>query len=192
MRKIIFATNNTHKLLEVKEILGTAVEVVSLNEIGFIGDIEETEHTLEGNAQLKARFINDKYQQDCFADDTGLEIDALQGRPGVFSARYAGEPSDSRKNTEKILAEMEGVKNRKARFRTVICLIEDGKNRFFEGKIEGEIAHAPTGAKGFGYDPIFIPNGYDKTFAELTIEQKNSISHRALAVNELVKYILGV
>lgn len=189
MRKIVFATNNNHKLAEVREILKGNIEIVSLKEIGFEGDIEETEETLEGNALLKARYIHNKYNLDCFADDTGLEIDALNGKPGVYSARYAGEPSDSKKNTEKILFEMNGEKNRKARFRTVICLVESGESVFFEGKIEGRISEVPSGLKGFGYDPVFIPEGYNQTFADLTMELKNNISHRYLAVCELSKYL---
>lgn len=189
MRKIVFATNNNHKLAEVREILKGHIEIVSLKEIGFEGDIEETEETLEGNALLKARYIYNKYNLDCFADDTGLEIDALNGKPGVYSARYAGEPSDSKKNTEKVLTEMNGEKNRKARFRTVICLVESGESMFFEGKIEGRISEEPSGLKGFGYDPVFIPEGYNQTFADLTMELKNNISHRYLAVCELSKYL---
>lgn len=189
MRKIVFATNNNHKLAEVREILKGHIEIVSLKEIGFEGEIEETEETLEGNALLKARYIYNKYNLDCFADDTGLEIDALNGKPGVYSARYAGEPSDSKKNTEKVLTEMNGEKNRKARFRTVICLVESGESMFFEGKIEGRISEEPSGLKGFGYDPVFIPEGYNQTFADLTMELKNNISHRYLAVCELSKYL---
>lgn len=188
MKKIVFATNNAHKLDEIKEIMQGKLDVLSLKEIGFEGDIEETSDTLEGNAEIKARHIYDQYAIDCFADDTGLEIDALNGKPGVYSARYAGEPTNSVKNMEKVLMEMSEVTNRKACFRTVICLIENGKTFFFEGKIEGEISTEPKGEKGFGYDPIFVPKGYVKSFAELTADEKNTISHRALAVKELFRH----
>lgn len=190
MRKIVFATNNQHKLSEVKDILAGEVEIVSLAEIGFNDEIPETADTLEGNAELKARYIFEKYALDCFADDTGLEIDALGGKPGVFSARYAGEPSDSKKNMDKVLFEMSEANNRKAQFRTVICLIESGKERFFEGKIEGSIAFQPRGTNGFGYDPVFIPGGYNECFAELSSFEKNKISHRAVAVEKLAEYFL--
>ena len=188
MKKIVFATNNAHKLDEIKEIMQGKLDVLSLKEIGFEGDIEETSDTLEGNAEIKARHIYDQYAIDCFADDTGLEIDALNGKPGVYSARYAGEPTDSVRNMEKVLREMSEVSNRKACFRTVICLMENGKTFFFEGKIEGEILPEPKGEKGFGYDPIFVPKGYVKSFAELTADEKNTISHRALAVKELFRH----
>lgn len=189
MRKLIFATNNQHKLQEIKAILGNTLDVVSLSEIGCDEDIPETAKTLEGNAELKARYVYEKYHIDCFADDTGLEIDLLGGAPGVYSARYAGEPSNSANNIEKVLNEMGKSKNRSARFRTVICLIENGKESFFEGKVEGKIALNLKGDNGFGYDPIFIPKGYNKCFAELDSNTKNKISHRALATSELLKYL---
>ncbi|VBB46068.1 Non-canonical purine NTP pyrophosphatase [uncultured Paludibacter sp.] len=184
-KKIVFATNNRHKLEEVKNILGKKIEIISLQDIGCEEEIPETADTLEGNAELKAQYISQKYNIDCFADDTGLEIAALNGKPGVFSARYAGEPSNSANNVRKVLYEMQGKENREAQFRTVICLVENGKSHFFEGKITGKIAQKPTGGNGFGYDPVFIPDGYNKSFAELTTEDKNRISHRALAVKEL-------
>lgn len=185
-RKIVFASNNRHKLEEVRNILNDKnIEVVSLDEIGFTDEIPETANTLEGNAELKARAIYEKFGIDCFADDTGLEIEELGGKPGVFSARYAGEPSDSAKNIEKVLNELDGKANRNAQFRTVICLIEYGKTLFFEGKIIGEIATMPQGKRGFGYDPIFVPSGKKKSFAELSPDEKNEISHRALAVRLL-------
>lgn len=189
MKKIVFATNNDHKLSEVREILGGEIEVISLLQIGCTDEIPETALTLEGNAKIKAEYIFEKYGVDCFADDTGLEIDALGGKPGVFSARYAGEPSNSVNNVKKVLEEMQNILDRKARFRTVICCIEKGKSLFFEGKIEGIITLEPKGENGFGYDPIFIPHGYDKCFAELNSAEKNKISHRALAVNELCLYL---
>ncbi len=188
MKKIVFATNNQHKLSEVREILKDEVEVVSLAEINCNDDIPETAETLEGNAELKALFVFNKYNLNCFADDTGLEVETLNGNPGVYSARYAGEPTNSERNVDKILQEMQGKTNRNAQFRTVICLIENGQKTFFEGKIEGKIAHYPCGNNGFGYDPIFIPNGNEKCFAELSSEEKNKISHRALAVKELTDY----
>lgn len=188
MKKIVFATNNQHKLIEVRDILGEKLNVVSLAEINCNEDIPETAETLDGNAELKASHVYENYELDCFADDTGLEIEALGGKPGVFSARYAGEPSNSQKNVEKILLEMQEIENRNAQFRTVICLIENGKKTFFEGKIEGSISKHPNGNNGFGYDPIFIPCGYNKSFAELTSEEKNKISHRALAVSKLTEY----
>ncbi|MGC3977319.1 MAG: non-canonical purine NTP diphosphatase [Paludibacteraceae bacterium] len=190
MKKIVFATNNLHKLEEVRAILSDTLEVLSLKDIGCEEDIPETEKTLEGNAELKARHIFEKYHIDCFADDTGLEIVALGGKPGVFSARYAGEPSNSENNIKKVLDEMKTEENRRAHFRTVICLIEsEGGNRFFEGKVSGKITVENKGEGGFGYDPIFIPEGYTKSFGELTSEEKNRISHRALAVNKLVRYL---
>lgn len=189
MKKIVFATNNQHKLSEVRDIFEEKFKVVSLAEINCNEDIPETAETLEENAALKAQHVYENYQLDCFADDTGLEIEALGGKPGVFSARYAGEPSNSEKNVEKILKEMHEIENRNAQFRTVICLIEDGKKSFFEGIIKGTISKSPSGNNGFGYDPIFIPYGYDKCFAELSSEEKNKISHRALAVNKLTEYL---
>ena len=192
MKKIVFATNNAHKLEEVRDILKDKIQVLSLKEIGCVDDIAETAETLEANAEIKARYIFDKFGVDCFADDTGLEVEALNGKPGVYSARYAGEPSDSTKNVKKILTEMEGVENRNAQFRTVICLMEEGECYFFEGIIKGKIALTPTGESGFGYDPVFIPEGYDRSFAELTSEEKNSISHRALAVKKLNDYLTNI
>lgn len=188
--KIVFATNNQHKLNEVKEILGNQFEIVSLKEIGCNDDIPETAETLEGNAEIKAKYIFNKYHLACFSDDTGLEIDSLQGRPGVISARYAGEPSNSQLNMIKVLSEMEGKINRNAGFRTVVCYISElGKTSFFEGKVKGRIAEIPSGEKGFGYDPIFIPDEHEKSFAELPLEEKNKISHRYLAVKKLSDYL---
>lgn len=189
MEKLVFATNNAHKLDEVSAILGNQFEVLSLKDIGCYDDIPETAETLEGNALLKAQYIVDKYGLNCFADDTGLEVDALNGAPGVYSARFAGEEHDSEKNMKKLLALMEGKANRKACFRTVIALIEGEKIRYFEGKIDGCISERPAGTEGFGYDPVFVPKGYEKSFAELSPQEKNKISHRALAVQKLISYL---
>lgn len=189
MKKLVFATNNAHKLSEVRAILATQYEIISLAELNCFDDIPETADTLEGNALLKAQYIFDKFQVNCFADDTGLEVDALNGAPGVYSARYAGEDNDAKKNVEKLLLNLTGESIRTANFRTVIALIENGKIHYFEGKIEGKIATEPKGETGFGYDPVFIPNGYSQSFAELGTEEKNKISHRALAVQKLADYL---
>lgn len=189
MRKIIFATNNRHKLEEVSQILTGKVEILSLEDIGCFDDIPETADTLDGNALLKARFVKEKYGYDCFADDTGLEIEALGNEPGVYSARYAGEQRNANDNMEKVLANLAGKESRRAKFRTVIALIEGDKEWLFEGKVEGEIALTKSGATGFGYDPIFRPDGYTQTFAELGNETKNKISHRAKAVEKLIEYL---
>lgn len=189
MRKLIFATNNKHKLEEVKDVSLGQIKILSLKEINCFDDIPETADTLEGNALLKAQFIYDKYGYDCFADDTGLEVEALDGRPGVYSARYAGEEQNSGNNMQKLLSELNGIENRKAQFRTVVALIEKGHARYFEGIIKGHITLSPRGNAGFGYDPVFIPDRFSQTFAELGSELKNKISHRALAINELKKYL---
>jgi non-canonical purine NTP pyrophosphatase, rdgB/HAM1 family len=197
--KIVFATNNEHKLSEVRGILGDKVEVLSLSDIGCHDDIPETGETLEENALQKAQYIYDHYHINCFADDTGLEVEALGGAPGVHTARYASEEGhDSEANTRKLLRELKDKDNRHARFRTAIALVEEaGKEEkvqrinLFEGIVEGEITTEKRGEKGFGYDPVFKPNGYDGTFAELGVDVKNQISHRALAVQKLVKYITG-
>lgn len=190
MRKLVFATNNAHKLEEIRAILGDKVEVLSLKDIQCDADIPETADTLEGNAILKAEYIYRHYGLDCFADDTGLEVEALNGAPGVYSARYAGgEGHDSEANMRKLLAEMEGKTNRKAQFRTAICLIEGGAEHLFEGVVKGEIIEEKRGASGFGYDPVFMPEGYTETFAEMGSEEKNRISHRARAVQALCAYL---
>ncbi|MBP8966485.1 MAG: non-canonical purine NTP diphosphatase [Paludibacteraceae bacterium] len=191
VKKLVFATNNLHKLQEVKAILDGKVQIQSLSEIGCLDEIPETADTLEGNALLKAKFVYDRFQLDCFADDTGLEIEALGGEPGVFSARYAGLEHDSYKNRMKVLRLMEQQTNRKAQFRTVIALILQGKEYLFEGKVEGVITREPRGEGGFGYDSIFVPNGYEQTFAELSAEQKNQISHRAHAVKKFADFIVS-
>ena len=189
-RKLAFATNNAHKLEEVAAILGDKVELLSLNDIDCHTDFPETAETLEGNALLKSSFIYRNYQLDCFADDTGLEVEALNGAPGVYSARYAeGEGHDAQANMRKLLHELEGKENRKAQFRTAISLILDGKEYLFEGVIKGEIIKEKRGDSGFGYDPIFKPEGYEQTFAELGNETKNKISHRALAVQKLCEFL---
>lgn len=188
--KIVFATNNLHKLDEIRQILGDAFEIVSLEEIGCTVDILETGDTLEENALIKARYVHDHYGLDCFADDTGLEVDALGGEPGVRSARYAeGEGHDSEANMTKLLGKLGENNNRKARFRTVIALIHHGEVYEFEGIVEGEISRQRSGCSGFGYDPIFVPAGYDKSFAELGTDIKNTISHRARAVWRLAEHL---
>lgn len=195
--KIVFATNNAHKLQEIREILGSEFEIVSLSDIGCHEDIPETGNTLEANAHQKAEYIFDNYHLDCFADDTGLEVDALNGEPGVHSARYAeGTDHDSEANMQKLLSKLGDNPNRKARFRTVISLIQmEGDNPVcsreyrFEGIVEGRISYEKHGTEGFGYDPIFIPDGYDKSFAELGEEVKNKISHRARAVKKLAEWL---
>lgn len=188
--KIVFATNNKHKLEEIRDILGKDFEIVSLAEIGCNEDIPETGATLQENARQKSAYIVEHYGQNCFADDTGLEVDVLGGEPGVRSARYAeGTDHDSEANMRKLLAKLEGKTNRTARFRTVISLVIDGVEHQFEGRVEGRIAAEKHGTEGFGYDPVFIPEGYDKSFAELGEEIKNQISHRARAVKKLAEYL---
>jgi len=189
MTKIIFATNNQHKLSEIRNILAGKFEVFGLKDIGFEGDIPETGTTLYENASIKSKFVFEKFNTNCFSDDTGLEIDALGGKPGVYSARYAGEDADSEKNIEKVLEEMIGSKDRSAFFKTVISLILSGKEYFFEGKVDGKIILEKRGATGFGYDPIFIPDGFTQTFAEMDSATKNQISHRARATAKLVHFL---
>ena len=190
MKRIVFATNNQHKLQEIRDILGSDYEVVSLKEIGCDVDIPETGNTLEENALQKAQYVYDHYHVSCFADDTGLEVEALDGAPGVYSARYAGgEGHDAQANMLKLLHELEGKENRKAQFRTAISLILDGKEYLFEGVIKGEIIREKRGDSGFGYDPVFKPEGYERTFAELGNDIKNKISHRALAVQKLCEFL---
>ena len=189
MRKIIFATNNAHKLSEVQAVLGEEFALVTLRECGIIEDIPETADTLEGNALQKARYVFEKTGADCFADDTGLEVDALNGAPGVHSARYAPDGHDFAANNRLLLKKLEGVTERTARFRTVIALILGGKEYTFEGRVEGTYAEAECGAEGFGYDPLFVPSGEIITFAQMSAEAKNAISHRGRAVAELVKFL---
>lgn len=189
MRNIVFATNNKNKLQEIRDIVGGECNILSLSDIGCHDDIPETSPTLEGNALQKARWVKDKYGCDCFADDTGLEVEALGGRPGVYSARYAGENCNSENNIDKLLAELKGERNRKARFRTVIALLAGGKTVEFEGRIEGNIATERHGEGGFGYDKVFVPENSDRTFAEMQPFEKNRISHRAEATKKLTDYI---
>lgn len=189
MKELVFATNNEHKLQEVRAILGDRVQLKSLADIGCDVDIPETGTTFEENAGLKSKYIVDHYRLDCFADDSGLEVDALNGEPGVYSARYSGS-RDMEKNIAFLLEQMKGRTNRQARFKTVISLIIDGQEHLFEGTIAGEILHAKTGKGGFGYDPIFKPIGYSKSFAEMAADEKNAISHRALAVAKLTDFLI--
>ena len=189
-KKLVVATNNAHKLEEIAAILGNKIELLSLKDIQCFDDIPETADTLEGNARQKAQYIAGKYGMDCFADDTGLEVEALNGAPGVFSARYAGDGHDSEANMQKLLKELEGKENRKAQFRTAICLIMNGEEHLFEGIVKGEIIGEKKGSQGFGYDPIFVPEGYDLTFSELGNDIKNTISHRARAVEMLCHFLL--
>ena len=194
MKKIIFATNNAHKLSEIREILGCEFEIVSLAELGCHDDIPETSPTLEGNALQKAHYVSDRFGVDCFADDTGLEVEALAGGPGIYTARFGtmngyGDSHDAEANTRCLLDKLNGKDNRKAQFRTAIALIMDGKEHLFEGIVKGEIATEKRGDKGFGYDPVFIPENYGQTFAEMGVEQKNLISHRARAVKKLAEFL---
>ena len=187
--KICFATNNAKKIEEVEAALGSDFEIVSLQEIGCLEELPETGDTLEHNAFEKARYVKVNYGMDCFADDTGLEVDALSGAPGVYSGRFAGEPRSDERNLNLLLEKMKKKSNRKARFKTVIALIIDGEEYAFEGIAEGEILKEKIGSGGFGYDPIFQPTGYDKTFAELTMAEKNEISHRGKAVKSLIFFL---
>lgn len=190
MKKLVFATNNPHKLEEIRAILDSKLEILSLADIGCDADIPETAETLEGNALIKAHYVYDNYKLDCFADDTGLEVDALHGLPGVHTARYAyPDRHDPEANMIKLLEALRENNDRNARFRTVIALIEKGKEHLFEGVVEGVIAREKSGTQGFGYDPVFIPEGNSKTFAELGEDIKNTISHRARAVQKLAEYL---
>ena len=190
--KLVFATNNLHKLKEVQEMLSNTIEVLSLKDIGCFEDVEETETTLEGNARLKADHITNNYGYDCFADDTGLEVDALNGKPGVFSARYGGEHGNSEKNMQKLLKELHVKANRKAQFRTAVVLNLENKQYLFEGICEGKILEKKTGTGGFGYDPIFKPTEASTSFAEINSEEKNKISHRGIAIQKLVDFLLNL
>ena len=187
--KLVFATNNKHKLEEVRAILGNTIEVLSLNDINCHDDIPETADTLEGNALIKARYIYEKFGVDCFADDTGLEVEALNGAPGVYSARYAGEECNPEANMHKLLHNLTGKNNRNAQFRTVIALIIKGEEKLFNGIVKGTISNGKMGDAGFGYDPIFIPEGFTESFAQMTSDMKNSISHRYRASEELSNYL---
>jgi XTP/dITP diphosphohydrolase len=189
LNALVFATNNKHKIEEIRHLINPHIHLLGLPDIGFAGDIPEEENTIEGNAAQKAWFIYDRYEINCFADDTGLEIDALHGEPGVYSARYAGENCSFEDNMNKVLVAMEKTENRKARFRTVIALVENGKLTTFQGEIHGVITREKRGLQGFGYDPVFLPDGFDRTFAEMDLAEKNRISHRALAVQKLIDYL---
>ena len=186
---LLFATSNKNKILEIKKVLPKEFNIKSLDDIGFCEEIPENENTIEGNAIFKANYIYKKYNLNVFADDTGLEVDSLNGKPGVHSARYAGISKNSTDNINKLLKKLKNKKNRKARFKTIIALILNSKIHTFEGVVEGNITKKPKGENGFGYDPVFIPRGYTKTFGELSLEEKNSISHRSLAMNKLIDFI---
>lgn len=187
--KLVFATHNLNKLKEVQQMLPASIQLVSLADIDCFDDIAETETTLEGNAQLKANYITQKFSMDCFADDTGLEVESLDGAPGVYSARYAGEPANSENNMQKLLTALKGKTNREAQFRTVIALHLHGKKIVFEGVCKGEILTEKQGEKGFGYDPIFKPLGFENSFATMSSEDKNKISHRGIAIQKLVTFL---
>lgn len=187
--ELIFATHNQHKTEEAREIAASSLQIKNLKDIGCFEEIPETADTLQGNALQKARYVREHYHVDCFADDTGLEVEALDGRPGVYSARYAGEHCSYQDNVDKLLREMKGKTNRKACFKTVIALILDGKEYLFEGRVDGQIIESQRGVSGFGYDPVFLPDGSDLTFAEMTEEEKNSISHRGRAMRQLMEFL---
>lgn len=187
--KLVFATNNQNKVNEIKSILGEGIEILSLKDIGCNEELPETQETLEGNAFQKARYVAENYNVNCFADDTGLEVRSLNGAPGVYSARYAGEQCSAEDNMTKMLSELKGKENRIANFRTVIALIINGEEHAFEGRVEGDITLLKSGSDGFGYDPIFQPEGYNITFSEMSMEEKNKISHRGKAVKKLVEFL---
>jgi len=187
--QFVIATNNRHKVDEIKPVFPKGITLLTLDEVNVKEEIPETADTLEGNALQKARFVYERLKLNCFADDTGLEVEALNGAPGVYSARYAGEGKSAADNIVKLLSELKGVLNRKAKFRTVIAAIIDGKEYTFEGAVEGTIAENPMGQKGFGYDPVFVPDGYSVSFAQMTLEEKNSLSHRSRAVKAFVKFL---
>lgn len=187
--KLVFATNNLNKLKEVQEMLPNSIQLLSLKDINCFDEIDETETTLEGNAKLKAAYITTKFGYNCFADDTGLEVESLDRKPGVYSARFAGEPSNSENNIQKLLTNLKDKTNKKAQFRTVVSLNINKKKFLFEGICKGEILKKKQGEKGFGYDAIFKPNGFNKSFAEMTSEEKNTISHRGIAIQKLVHFL---
>lgn len=190
MEELVIATHNKHKLDEIQKLLGDRIKLISLRDLGCNEDIPETGTTLKENAYQKAKYVWEKYKKNCFADDTGLMVEALDGAPGVYSARYAGEHCSFDDNIDLLLENMEGKTNRNASFETVVCLIEDGKEQYFEGRCEGCILTERYGKGGFGYDPIFMPNGYGESFAEISMEEKNKISHRGKATAKLIKYLL--
>ena len=188
--KIVFATNNQHKLDEIRKISKGQLEILSLSDIDCYDDIPETGVTLKENAHIKAIFVKEKFELDCFADDTGLEVDALDNAPGIYSSRYAGPKCDPEDNMQKLIQSLQGKENRDAQFRTVIALILEGEEYFFEGIVRGKITQQKEGSNGFGYDPIFKPTGYDKTYGELSDDIKNSLSHRAIATQKLISFLL--
>jgi XTP/dITP diphosphohydrolase len=187
--QLVFASNNKNKIKEIQALLSDTIQIISLEDIGCIEDIPETAETIKGNAIMKANYVTSNYGYDCFADDTGLEVDALNGAPGVYSARYAGEQKDANDNMDKLLSELKDKTNRNANFKTVICLNLNGTQQLFTGIINGKIIDEKIGTNGFGYDPIFIAEGHDKTFAELTLEEKAHISHRGIAVAQLIAFL---
>lgn len=187
--ELLFATNNPHKIHEIQALLDDSFHILSLQDVGYIGDIPEDKNTLEENALQKAEYIYEITEMNCFADDTGLEVDVLNGKPGVYSARYAGEGKNSEANIQKLLKELESETNRNAHFKTVIALIINGEQYFFEGIVNGKIINTKKGEGGFGYDPVFIPDGYDMTFAEMPLNLKNQISHRSRAMNKLTSFL---
>ncbi|MEI6816427.1 MAG: non-canonical purine NTP diphosphatase [Bacteroidota bacterium] len=187
--ELVFATQNAHKITEINQALGNLFKVKSLMEIGCLEELPETQNTMDGNARQKAIYVHDTYHANCFADDSGMEVEALDGRPGIYSARYAGMDKNMDANMAKVLDELKDKDNRRARFRTVIALVVDGQVTIFEGVINGQIIHDRRGQNGFGYDPIFMPDGYNRTFAEMTLIEKNNISHRAIAVSKLKAYL---
>lgn len=187
--QLVFASNNKNKIKEIQLLVPDSIQILSLEDIGCTEDIPETADTIEGNAILKANYVTEKYGYNCFADDSGLEVDALNGEPGVFSARYAGEPKNDENNIDKLLVNLKNIENKKANFKTVICLNSKGKQHLFTGIINGQIIEKRIGTNGFGYDPIFIADGYEKTFAELTLEEKSTISHRGIAVKKLIDFL---
>ena len=188
--KLVFASNNKNKIQEIQALVPNTIQIVSLEEMGCFEDIPETADTIEGNAILKANYVTQKYGYDCFADDTGLEVEALNGAPGVYSARYASQKKDANDNINKLLSELKNNTNRKAIFKTVIALNLNGKQNLFTGIINGKIIKEKIGTNGFGYDPIFVADGYEKTFAELSMEEKSTISHRGIAVKQLIEYFM--
>lgn len=187
--QLVFASNNPNKIKEIQLLLPNTIQILSLEDIGCLEEIPETAPSIEGNAIQKANYVTEKYGYSCFADDTGLEVEALNGEPGVYSARYAGNQRDANDNIDKLLLNLADKNNRKAQFKTIICLNLNGKQHLFEGIVKGSIISEKKGTEGFGYDPIFIPNGYNKTFAEMPIQEKSKISHRGLAVEQLVRFL---
>lgn len=187
--ELVFASSNQNKVAEIQKLIGNKIKLLSLKDINCTEEIEETGKTFHENALIKARYVFEKYNYNCFGDDSGLEVEALDNAPGVYSARYAGEPKNDANNTQKLLKELVSKTNRTARFKTVIALVIAGKEQFFEGEIKGQITLQPIGDGGFGYDPVFIPDGYNRTFAEMSLDEKNRISHRAIATQKLVDFL---